>query len=170
MYEHYHGCQLTTKQVVRHTCDNGFCVKKEHLIIGTQKDNIMDMIKRGRGGQKGTLTTEQAKEVLIRYRNGESATVLSKEFGITLSAIRQVGTRTFRYLQDDPDVQQLGPAEITGQLRQSKLTVADVKDIKRRIADGESNQSIWQDYTHVDGSVISAIRTGRRWRNVTIED
>jgi uncharacterized protein (DUF433 family) len=170
MYEHYHGCQLTGKQVVRHTCDNGFCVNKEHLIIGTQRDNVLDMIKRGRGGRKGTLTTEQAKDILIRYRKGESASVLAKEFGITLSATRQIGKNTFRYLQEDPDIVALGPNEITGQLRQSKLKLEDVKDIKRRLFNGESNQSIWQDYQHVDLSVMSAIRTGRRWGNVKIED
>lgn len=34
--------------VVRHTCDNGLCVNPDHLIVGTQKENIADCIARGR--------------------------------------------------------------------------------------------------------------------------
>jgi|MDSZ01.2.fsa_nt_gb hypothetical protein len=38
----YHGT------VVRHKCDNRSCVNPEHLEIGSQKDNVADMDKRGR--------------------------------------------------------------------------------------------------------------------------
>lgn len=34
--------------VVRHTCDNEACVNPDHLIVGTQKENIADCIARGR--------------------------------------------------------------------------------------------------------------------------
>lgn len=39
--------------VVRHTCDNAWCINPEHLIIGTQADNIRDAVARGRNA-KGT--------------------------------------------------------------------------------------------------------------------
>lgn len=40
--------------VVRHTCDVRECVNPDHLILGTQKDNIRDMHDRGRyaGGRR----------------------------------------------------------------------------------------------------------------------
>jgi hypothetical protein len=34
---------------VLHSCDIPSCINPEHLFIGTQKDNIKDMIKKGRG-------------------------------------------------------------------------------------------------------------------------
>lgn len=34
--------------VVRHTCDNPRCINPEHLLIGTQKDNVADCKERGR--------------------------------------------------------------------------------------------------------------------------
>ena len=37
-----------TGMYVLHTCDNPSCVNPEHLYVGTQKENVRDMIIRGR--------------------------------------------------------------------------------------------------------------------------
>lgn len=34
--------------VVMHTCDNRLCVEPKHLVLGTQKQNIHDAIRKGR--------------------------------------------------------------------------------------------------------------------------
>jgi len=36
------------KKVIRHTCDNPACINPQHLIMGTQQDNIRDRTMRGR--------------------------------------------------------------------------------------------------------------------------
>lgn len=36
-----------------HTCDTPLCVNADHLFIGTQKDNIRDMIQKGRQHKQG---------------------------------------------------------------------------------------------------------------------
>jgi hypothetical protein len=43
----YHGT------VVRHSCDNRLCCNPAHLVLGTQADNIEDMIVRGRQRSNG---------------------------------------------------------------------------------------------------------------------
>lgn len=40
--------EIPTGAVVRHKCDTKLCVNAEHLEVGTQKENIGDMITRGR--------------------------------------------------------------------------------------------------------------------------
>ena len=40
--------------VALHSCDVRNCINPEHLSLGTQKDNIQDMISKGRGLQSGS--------------------------------------------------------------------------------------------------------------------
>lgn len=42
LYYEYHGT------VIMHTCDNPRCCNPRHLIAGTQKDNVRDMIEKKR--------------------------------------------------------------------------------------------------------------------------
>lgn len=51
-WELYNGRPLEAKEVVRHKCDNTKCCNPFHLIVGTQKDNVQDMLQRERTGHK----------------------------------------------------------------------------------------------------------------------
>lgn len=42
------GRKLAAGECVRHTCDNPPCVNPDHLVVGTQRDNVQDAIARGR--------------------------------------------------------------------------------------------------------------------------
>jgi len=80
-----------------HKCDNPPCCNPAHLTPGTPKENVHDMMAKGRGNwrapkgeesPRAKLTAEQAKIIKYGYEKG---VVLAARFGVqptTVSAIR----------------------------------------------------------------------------------
>jgi len=83
-----HG-KIPSGKVVRHTCDNPSCINPDHLIIGTQQDNIQDSVSRGRnafGERNGHSKLTMEAVVEIRASN-EKQRVLAKRFGVSQGVI-----------------------------------------------------------------------------------
>ena len=81
-----------------HHCDNPSCVNPSHLFLGTQADNVRDMVNKGRNkggpGAKLGQSHHMAKlnEDLIiaarqRISNGEKLTHIAKEYGCNHSTL-----------------------------------------------------------------------------------
>ena len=83
IYEECFG-EIPKGMVIRHKCDNNGCINPEHLEIGTQKDNIHDMINRGRKPKTRKLSTEQIKEI---RKSNLSARNLAKIYGVDKTTI-----------------------------------------------------------------------------------
>lgn len=85
--EGYHG------NCVLHRCDNPACVNPKHLFLGTQKENMEDMLKKGRipRGEvryNAKLTWDNAREIRELHRTGEfSQQEIGKKFGVTSGTI-----------------------------------------------------------------------------------
>jgi hypothetical protein len=81
---------------VLHKCDNPSCSNPDHLFLGTQTDNMRDMLNKGRGncfGVGNKLTPEQIKEIRSTYRFGSltnGARALAKRFKIDRKMIANI--------------------------------------------------------------------------------
>jgi len=83
---------------VLHKCDNPACVNPDHLFLGTQKENMEDMVNKGRSGKKPKYGKNNHMSVLnevavreIRSLDGTfSRRELSEKYGVTRQAIGEV--------------------------------------------------------------------------------
>lgn len=79
---------------VCHTCDNRKCVNPDHLWLGTNKDNLDDMRRKGRqpkllGHRK--LTIENVKEIRASYfGNFKTVKHFSKKFNVRNETISKI--------------------------------------------------------------------------------
>lgn len=79
-----------------HTCDNPPCCNPVHLYEGTHRDNMDDVVRRGRAGQRGersrtnVLTVEQVRA--IRADPGRHVDVAVK-YGVSAVHIHRIRKR-----------------------------------------------------------------------------
>lgn len=91
VYEQYKG-EIPEGLVVRHTCDNRMCINPAHLVVGTQKENMRDMVERGRsciGERNGRAKITEAAVRDIR-QSQLSVNELSEKYGIDSSTVRKI--------------------------------------------------------------------------------
>jgi len=65
---------LSMSDLVLHTCDNPKCQNPKHHFVGTSKDNVLDMVAKGRGNpllgsshQNSKLTIKDVTEIRWLY-------------------------------------------------------------------------------------------------------
>ena len=80
--------------VVRHTCHNRACGNRHHLIGGTARDNVKDMVTAGRQAKgkrvhTAKLKAEQVKRIKERGKTEHKAS-LAIEFACSVRAIDKI--------------------------------------------------------------------------------
>jgi hypothetical protein len=84
---------------VLHKCDNRPCVRGSHLFTGTQKDNVLDAVKKGRHKNPvmpgeahplARLTGAQVAEMRKAAADGEPKASLEERFKVTRRHLNRV--------------------------------------------------------------------------------
>jgi hypothetical protein len=97
MYEHAYG-PIPAGWVVMHTCDNPRCVNPDHLKAGTQRENVIDMHQKGRGG-RSVLAAEEVQEIRRLHASGVGMDRLSSMYDIGNYTVQSVlSGRTWSWL------------------------------------------------------------------------
>lgn len=99
----YHNGEIPTGLLVLHKCDIRNCVNPDHLYIGTQQDNMDDMVRRNRQGNTSgernslaKLTNLQVAEIRKKYEENNEwgmQAKLAKEYGVAPVTINHIVNR-----------------------------------------------------------------------------
>lgn len=93
--------------LVCHSCDNPPCLNPNHLFLGTVRDNVRDMISKGRGAQlvhpkgwmgggRGTalpqskLNPDLVRTIRARNASGESQSAIARSLGLGQPTISDI--------------------------------------------------------------------------------
>lgn len=77
--------------IIRHSCDNRMCINPDHLLCGTQRDNIQDRVDRHRsaiGSGHGRAKLDEHKVREIR-KSTLSTYDLAKKYGVDHKAVHR---------------------------------------------------------------------------------
>lgn len=91
-----HG-EISDSLEVCHSCDNPKCVNPRHLFLGSHKDNMQDMVNKGRGklpptlygkyNSSSKLSKSKVKKIFEMKDKGKSLRYIGNKFGVTKQAI-----------------------------------------------------------------------------------
>lgn len=159
--------EIPENMYVLHTCDNRACCNPEHLWLGTAKDNMQDMIKKGRNKNlKGsacpwaTINEDIVLDILDMLKKNINTREIAKKYNIKLSMISDIKTgHRWTHVGDRTGINVVP--------NKRKLTKFDVIDIKKRIKNGDKLRSIAHDYGIAESSV-GDIKAERTWKNIVI--
>lgn len=91
------GCRIPKDRVIMHACDVKGCVRPDHLVLGTYRENTADMLSKrrhqhGEIHRHAKLTDALVAEALSRINAGESLSSVARAFGVSYPTIQQVVT------------------------------------------------------------------------------
>lgn len=90
-YEEAHG-EIPKGLVLRHTCDNPACVRLEHLIVGTQTENMQDKVNRDRHQKGVQFSTAKLDDDKVRFIRSSKLKLreLREMFGVSEGILSEV--------------------------------------------------------------------------------
>ena len=158
-YELWRG-PIPKGMVIRHKCDNPCCVNPNHLIYGTQGDNIRDIVERGRH-TGARLTPEAVAEIRA---SDEPTSMLASKYGVGVMSINRARRgSTWGHLKEGKRAVGKGHSAATGRAPHSKITAFDADIIR------SSRLSTWllASIYGLTRKSVANIRNGHTWKALT---
>ncbi len=94
---------LSAGCVARHACDNSWCIRPDHLSIGTPQDNTNDMINRGRAkpaqGERVSSSKLSTTQVLAIHADTRIHREIAESYGVQRVCILKIKTgKTWKHI------------------------------------------------------------------------
>lgn len=92
-------------EVVRHICDNRWCINPDHLIQGSHQDNVNDRVLRersatGESNGRSKLSEEDVLNIFYDYKTPKME--LARQHNVDPKVIRNIKNKvTWKYLTKD---------------------------------------------------------------------
>lgn len=147
--------------VVRHRCNNPKCVRPEHLVMGTHKDNSQDMVRGGTSlagtkNPRAKLDWDKVKTIREMWATGQYGTTqLAAQFGVTQAVIWHVVENRTWVVED------YQPIRVS---KRDKFSNEVVEEIRRKRQEGVPLAALVQEYgismSHIHNLVNHLQRKG----------
>lgn len=87
------GIAVGKGQQVNHHCDNRKCVNPEHLFLGTQGDNVRDMVEKrrhlfGERQPRSRLTEDAVRDIRENCTEKGKPQEFADKYGVSVSTVR----------------------------------------------------------------------------------
>lgn len=99
-YELHHGVTVPNHIRVLHHCDVPHCVNPAHLFLGSQADNVADMIAKGRNtplpgeaNGRAVLTENDVRRIRSLVAGGVAIRAIARSFEVAPVLIRMIRDR-----------------------------------------------------------------------------
>jgi len=98
-WEWHNNRPIPPGMFVCHKCDTPVCVNPDHLFLGTPRDNVADMDRKGRrrcvalrgaNSPVARLNDRAVVEILNDYAAGTSSTVIAERLGVGKATVASV--------------------------------------------------------------------------------
>ena len=90
-YRLFRGWSVPKGKVLRHTCDNRWCVNPDHLVVGTYRENLEDAVAAGRRTDiRRLLTPIDVMEIKRLIKAGKKQKEVAVQFNCSQGHISRL--------------------------------------------------------------------------------